>query len=120
MKAVEGQFNSTGDCKWIQETGTAHPVNLAILQNFYDMTNVSALNGEARTRQSEFGNIADLKLPLFAEKTDRLLAADTERSYSLHKLINTLQNESVVLHGPTEGLLYDYVRGQTARVSFSG
>jgi len=41
LKAVEGQFNSTGDCKWIQETGTAHPVNLAILQNFYDMTNVS-------------------------------------------------------------------------------
>jgi len=93
---------------------------LAILQNFYDMTNVTALNGEAWPRQSEFGNIAELKLPLFAEKTDRLLAADTERSYSLHKLVNNLQNESVVLHGPAEGILYDYVRGQTARLSFSG
>ena len=120
LKAAEGQFNSTGGCEGIQETGTIHPVNLAILQNFYDMTNVTALNGEAWPRQSEFGNIADLKLPLFAEKTDRLLAADTERSYSLHKLINNLQNESVVLHGPAEGLLYDYVRGQTARLSFSG
>lgn len=123
LRAAEGNFTSgnLADCEDSYQAKPYYPVNLAILQNFYDLTNFT-IQGRRPTGNrlppgGEVVDLANLELPLFAEKTNRLLSADSEASYSLHKLANNLQNESVALHGSAEALLYDYLGRATSRLS---
>jgi hypothetical protein len=124
LHAAEGEIisNAVIDCDFsrLRSPAPEYPVNLAILENFYDLTNLS----EARNlqRSSLYGstglpNFAPLTIPQFSENMTNLLAADTELSYSLSKLTANLQNESVVLRSPMEALIYDYLERQTSSVT---
>jgi hypothetical protein len=73
----------------------SHAVNLAVLQAFYDLDN-DTLTGSTLLPPSKMRDIKGIKLPLF--DTDRLLAADETAGYSLRKMVDALQNESVILH----------------------
>ena len=100
-----------------ERVSVAHAINLIMLQTFYDMENTK-LNGSVLFQPESRIRANDIVLPLFSDNTTKLLASDQEASYSLRKLAAGLQNQSVVLHGPSEALLYDYLQKQTALNSF--
>lgn len=62
-------------------TSVLHTVNLALLQNFYDLTN-ETISGRDLFRASEPIEPKPLNLQLFSDNTNRLLSADKESSYS--------------------------------------
>ena len=81
-----------------------HPVNLIVLQHFYNLTNVTSLFSTADKL-----NVDPLKLPLFGDNVNKLLAADDEVGYSLRKQANSMQNDTTVYHSLTEAMLADYL-----------
>lgn len=98
-------------------TSALHAVNLAVLQTFYDMGSVE-IKGDELFQPTQHKIPADISWPFFSKNTTRLLARDREESYSLKKLASSLENSSVVLHSPSEALLYDYIQQQTEVNSF--
>ena len=90
-------------------TSVLHAVNLIVLQHFYDLDNGN-LSGSTLLPPANLPPLLPLRLPLFSENATRLLAADESLDYSLRKLANSLANDSVVLHSPSEAILYDYIR----------
>jgi hypothetical protein len=100
------------------ESKIFHAVNLAVLNAFYEGINES-LTGQALFNESIEDELAPLYLPLFSENVTRLLSADKSASYSLRKLSENLQNDSVIFHSPTEALLYDYINQQPDRAFWS-
>ena len=95
-------------------TSVLHAVNLIVLQHFYDLDNVN-LSGSTLLPPTNLPPLLPLRLPLFSENASRLLAADESLDYSLRKLANSLANDSVVLHSPSEAILYDYIRTVATR-----
>jgi hypothetical protein len=81
-----------------------HSVNLAVLQSFYDLANIS-LTGNKLNRPVSLREAQPLKLPLFGDGTAKLLAADESTSYSLKSLTDGLKNDTVILHTPAEAVL---------------
>ena len=57
------------------------PVNLIILQHFYNLTNVT-MDGTSLFGTADKLNVDPLKLPLFGDNVKTLLAADNEVGYS--------------------------------------
>jgi hypothetical protein len=98
-------------------TEVSHAVNLAVLQAFYDLDN-DTLTGGALLPPSKMRDIQGIKLPLF--DTDRLLAADEAAGYSLRKMVDALQNESVILHTPAEAVIHDFMTRMTEISKFPG
>ena len=92
----------------LSSASVLHGVNLIILQNFYDLANVT-LTGNTLFSPNRTYTPAPLRLPIFGENTSRLLASDESIGYSLRKLVSSLANESIVLHSPSEAILYDYI-----------
>ena len=92
-------------------------VNLAILQSCYDLTN-ETFSGDKLYYGDTLPSFEALKLPLLNSNISRILAADTEASYALNKLVNSFQNESVILHSASEAVLMDYIEGQIAPSPF--
>jgi hypothetical protein len=92
-------------CSGNHNGGTVlHAVNLIILQSFYDLTNRN-FTGSQLLLDNEYHNASSLHLPFFGDNTTKLLNADKSVSYSLQKLVSTLQNDSVVFHNPAEAML---------------
>jgi hypothetical protein len=81
-----------------------HSVNLAVLQSFYDLANVS-LTGNKLNKPASLREAQPLKLPFFGDGTAKLLAADESTSYSLRRLTDSLKNDTIILHTPAEAVL---------------
>jgi hypothetical protein len=88
-----------------------------VLQAFYDLDN-DTLTGGALLPPDKLRDIQGIKLPLF--DTDRLLAADEAAGYSLRKMVDALQNESVILHTPAEAVIHDFMTRMTEISKFPG
>jgi hypothetical protein len=97
-------------------TEVSHAVNLAVLQAFYDLDN-DTLTGSALL-PSKMRDIQGIKLPLF--DTDRLLAADETAGYFLRKMVDALQNKSVILHTPAEAFIHDFMTRMVEISKFPG
>ena len=96
------------------ESKILHAVNLAMLDAFYEGVNDS-LTGQELFNASLDSTLSPLFVPIFGENMTRLLAADKTASYSLKRLAESLENESVAFHSPTEALLVDYINQQAAQ-----
>jgi hypothetical protein len=95
----------------------SHALNLAVLQTFYELSNAS-LNGAQLVNVSLLKTVKPINFPIFSDQTYKLLAADGAASYSLKKLTESLQNDSVILHTPAEAVVHDLLRQNSLRCSF--
>jgi hypothetical protein len=102
---------TTCDTTAPSDTTTLHAINLPVLQKFYDLANVSVI-GERLHTASQLIEPEPFSWPLMSQNVTRLLAADTDMSYSLNKIATSLQNDSVVFHSPSEVMLYDLLQKQ--------
>ena len=94
-----------------------HGVNLALIQQFYDYTNLS-ISGRNLFDQTEYKKLEEIHFPIFIENTTRYLANDQKISYSLKKLATSLENDSLILHSPSEALLLDYIGQNSLKENF--
>ena len=93
------------DCDpYYTRTPVLHSVNLAVMRHFYDMTNVS-ISGRDLFAPSRLEDQPAVDWPLFSDNTSGVLARDKEAGYDLAKLAESLKNESVVYHSPSEAVL---------------
>jgi hypothetical protein len=81
-----------------------HSVNLAVLQSFYDLANVS-LTGNKLNKPASLREAQPLKLPFFGNGTAKLLPTDESTNYSPRRLTDSLKNDMVILHTPAEAVL---------------
>ena len=95
----------------------SHALNLAVLQTFYELSNAS-LNGAQLVNVSLLKTVRPISFPFFSDQTSKLLAADESASYSLKKLAESLQNDSVILHTPAEAVVHDLLRQSSLARSF--
>ena len=97
-----------GTCNYLSEIRPAvlHTVNLAVMRHFYDMTNTS-INGRDLFAPSRLEEQPAVNWPLFSDNMSGILARDKEAGYDLGKLAESLQNDSVVYHSPSEKALDD-------------
>ena len=102
---------------YTSQTDVSHAINMAVLRTFYEATNDS-LTGAQLLDPSMMETIQPIKFPFFSEQTDKLLAADETASYSLKKLTESLQNDSVILHTPAEAVIHDYLQRNSLLNSF--
>jgi hypothetical protein len=95
-----------------------HSVNLAILQSFYEVTNIS-LSGRSLLRAEQVPEHQALELKFFGEATDKLWAADEAASYSLKRLSESLKNDSVIMHTPAEAIVHEMLTRNTLLTTFT-
>jgi hypothetical protein len=76
------------------------------MRHFYDMTNIS-ISGRDLFAPSKLEDQPAVDWPLFADNTSGILARDKEAGYDLGKLADSLKNNSVVYHSPSEAALDD-------------
>ena len=95
----------------------SHAVNLAVLQAFYELTN-ETLTGSRLLDQRKLGDLQPINFPFFGDSTKKLLAADEAAGYSLKKLTESLQNDTVILHTPAEAIIHDYLQRNAALKNF--
>jgi hypothetical protein len=118
---VAGEFSLEAEASacdnHTSSTEVSHAVNLAVLQAFYDLDN-DTLTGSALLPSSKMCDIQGIKLPLF--DTNRLLAADETAGYSLRKMVDALQNKSVILHTPAEAVIHDFMTRMVEISKFPG
>ena len=95
-----------------------HVINLAMLQHFYDITNLTA-SGKTLFGSNDKIIPEQVNWNLYSEKVSNLLAADDSQKYSLQKLAASLKNNSVAFHSPVEVLLSEIIN-QQANHSFLG
>ena len=101
----------------VADSKLQHAVNLIVLQEFYELTN-ETLTGRKLFDPSEYREPQPLLWSMYSENTSRLIANDEKLSYSLKKLANSLRNDSVVLHSPSEALLFDYIMNSSLQQPF--
>jgi hypothetical protein len=85
--------------------------NAAALKSFYDLTNAT-LSGSQLVDSDKLADTQALQLSFFRDNVTRLLAADTEGSYSLRKIAETLNSSnssSSILHSASEAVLLNYL-----------
>ena len=82
---------------------TLHPVNLALLQHFFD--NEFVENIFADTIFSKAVNVSLPKLKLYQHKMSDILAADTKSHLSLSKMAETAKKDAVIFQTLEEPLL---------------
>ena len=92
-------------------------VNLAILQHFYDLSD-EIVSGSRLYLNNQTSQPAPLQIPLFGENVSQWIADDEQASYSLTKLAEHLENNSVVIHSQAEALLYQYIDSLPGESSF--
>ena len=98
-------------CVGIVTTNTVyHAVNLAMLNEFYDMGNIT-MDGKTLLRiRSKLSGADEFKLPLFGyDNVDKLLSADETASYSLKRLAENLKNNTVIYHTASEAMITRYL-----------
>jgi hypothetical protein len=106
------------DCgvhNWSKEI--MYAVNLAVLQSFYDLANAT-VSDKTLTPLNKLQEAQRLDLPLFRREVDKWLAADKAVSYSLKKVVEGLQNDTVILHTPAEAVLKEFLAGTYERPRF--
>jgi len=108
---VTSQISGCDDNK-TNSASVYHAVNLALLNHFYDLTNVT-LNGKGLLNPDEKINIKPITLPVFGENISSILAADSSMSYSLSKIANSINNDSIVFHSSAEALILDLLDGRS-------
>lgn len=94
-----------------------HPVNLALLQQFYETGN-ETLSTQLLWEPSKVQRPTDLNLPFFGNNISQILAADKTDGYLLSKVAQSLKNSSVIYHSPAEALLNDVIRAMNRPPSF--
>jgi hypothetical protein len=109
--------NQTDSSGFLHSSSFLHAVNLPLLKSFYNMTN-HTIAGDTLFSPLQLQPLDDLHLPLFGDEVSRLLAADKTVGYSLNKMADSLQNESVVLHSNAEAMLLEYLRRPKVSRSF--
>lgn len=105
LKSSHGVFGSNYCPEIPTETTIRYPYNLILLQTFYDLTNYT-IKGSDLSPNNDYRNASTIYLPIFEDKTTKLLNDDKDVSYSLTKLVSALQNDSIILHTPSQQLLY--------------
>jgi len=83
----------------LSENSVYHAVNLAVLNTFYEMTNIS-IDGKTLIHNKDKLSLDDnFKLPIFKDdNVEKYLAADESASYSLKKLARIMENETIIYH----------------------
>ena len=89
-------------------TTLRHTVNLIAIQTFYETINAT-LSSSQLYQPSEMKEYEQLNIPLFEDRTEHILTRDKENSYSLRKIAAAMENESVILHSPTEAMILDLI-----------
>ena len=82
---------------------TIHPVNLALLQHFFDDSFVD--NNFADTIFSKAVNVSLPTLKLYEHKMSTILAADTKAHLSLSKMASTAKTDAIIFQNLAEPLL---------------
>ena len=98
----------------LSENSVYHAVNLAVLNEFYDMTNIT-IDGQTLLRNKDKLALDDnSKLPIFRDDSiEKYLAADESASYSLKKLARAMENETVIYHSSSEAIIDRYISSRT-------
>jgi hypothetical protein len=106
-------------CHWDGPASTTilHPINLALLQQFYETGNES-LSAKLLLNPSDVKQPAALHLSMFGNNVSQILAADKTDGYLLAKVAESLKNESVIYHSPTDALLNDVIRSMMRPMLF--
>lgn len=103
----------------MSEAEIPHAVNLAILKSFYDLNNAT-VTGRALFSPNATTKIQPIELPLFGEEINKIFAADQTAGYSLRKLMQSLQNESIILHTPIQAVVHDFLTSAGEQTRFTG
>ena len=82
---------------------TLHPVNLALLQHFFDAQFVDKIFADTTFNKPVNVSIPNLKF--FQHKMSNIVAADTKAHLSLSKMAETAKKDAVVFQSLTEPLL---------------
>jgi len=112
--------NEIDDCAHNETSDTSllFAINLPIINHFYDTENLT-FNGADLFLSHQIPHIAPIQWSLFSENISHILTSDTQNSYSLTKIANSIQNESdVILHNPSEALLYKLLEQRMAEDTF--
>jgi hypothetical protein len=114
LNSEEVSLFSEWDCTSKEKEGSVilHAAyNAAALKSFYDLTNAT-LSGTELVDSDKIADTQSLQLSFFSDNVTRLLAADTERSYSLRKIVETLNSSNTsnsILHSASEAILLNYL-----------
>jgi len=115
-------LNLTADSSTCPEDKTFHasiwhPINLALLNKFYDQTNLT-ISGRDLFEPNETLSLQPIQWPTFAENVSRILASDSQKSYSLNKIANSSAIDSVIFHSSSDALLYEFFTQKFASDTF--
>jgi hypothetical protein len=90
----------------LSENSVYHAVNLAVLNEFYDKTNITYDGQTLLRNKDELALDDNFKLPIFRDDSiEKYLAADESASYSLKKLAWAMENETVIYHSSSEAII---------------
>ncbi|HSN23636.1 MAG TPA: hypothetical protein VLS45_05630, partial [Methylomicrobium sp.] len=93
---VTNDYLDKRDCNVTNSTvDVQYAINLAALTAFYDLANAT-LTGSLLTPMDELEKAQPLKLPFFGDDINKFLAADDAASYSLKRISDSLENDSVI------------------------
>lgn len=85
-----------------------HPVNLALLQHFFDKSYVKNILADTNFRTAL--NITIPKLKLYEHEMSNVLAADTKAHLSLSKMAAVAKKDEVIFQSLTEPLLENQIQ----------
>ena len=96
---------SIGTCqKQTSENVTyLHPINLALLQHFFDSSTLNALSGT--TMYDHPINVTIPQLHMFNHKFKSIIAQDKKAHLSLKRIAHSVKNQDVIFESLTESLL---------------
>ena len=86
-----------------QDVSVLHPVNLALLQEFFNNTEFNTVLAD-----TFFAKEVQMKIPnfnIYTHNMNKILAADQETHLSLRKMANAAKNDKTIFKSLTEPLL---------------
>ena len=102
----------------LSSASVLHAVNVPLLRQFYDLSNLS-ISGKDLFAANNTLKLAPITWNIFADNVSTILAGDTQKSYSLGQIAKSLaSNSNVILHNPSDALLFQLFEKQYASDSF--
>jgi hypothetical protein len=90
------------------ESQIHHAINLPLLDKFYNLAD-ETINGAQLISPQHFKEPVPIQWRLFAERTNQTLAASKKLSFSLNRLAEAYNNDSVVYAHSAEAILDEYM-----------
>lgn len=95
------------DChKSLQNITTSHPLNLALLQEFFSDLLSKSISGDTTFLDPIQVNLPDFKL--YSHDYDKLLAADQKAHLNLTKMVQVAKKDQIIFKSLAEPLLDGY------------